>query len=332
MRPSQAITRLDLSLSYSEFSLRANRKGFVGLKVLPAIGVALNAADFIKIKVESLLTKPEETKRAPRGTYSRGTYEFDKDSYKTDEHGAEETVDDAEIEIYGDMLPAERYATDRAINRVLQAYEQAAADAVMNTSTWTGSSLTTAVSTPWSTAASAVPITDIDAAIEKVKSNCGIKPNTLILTDYALRKIKRTAQITDLLKYSGQDDPKNLGVLEGLKELFALESIIVADGFKNSSDEGQTASFSRLWPIDKAMVAHVSTSQDLQSEEPRIGATIMFGEQNVSIPGADSSEMGLIVEEYREENRRGGVIRARGNYQVKIMHVKAGHLLTNVAA
>jgi hypothetical protein len=48
--PSTAITRFDLSIAYAEFNLLNNMKKFIGLKVLPALGVALEAADFLKIR------------------------------------------------------------------------------------------------------------------------------------------------------------------------------------------------------------------------------------------------------------------------------------------
>ena len=51
-----------------------------------------------------------------------------------------------------------------------------------------------------------------------------------------------------------------------------------------------------------------------------------------SLPGADDGESSLIVEEYREESRRGGIIRARNKRVVKILHAEAGHLLTAVTA
>ena len=43
-QPSTAVTRLDLSLSYGEFNEEANRRGYVGLRALPAVGVGLQGA------------------------------------------------------------------------------------------------------------------------------------------------------------------------------------------------------------------------------------------------------------------------------------------------
>lgn len=333
--PSVAITRFDLSLSYAEFSLVASRAGFIGLQVLPPVGVAKDSGSFLKIDVENLLRKVEDTQREPRSTYNRDTFQWKTDSYDAKEHGVEEIVDDLLIERYGDILRAESIAVSRAVHRVLQALENSIGAAVFNTSTWTGAALTTAASVAWTTPATAVPITDIDNAINKVKTSSGEAPNTLVLSDYALQKFKRTAQVQDLLKYSGADDPKNLGAINALKTMFELENVFVAKSFKNTADEGQTAVFSRFWDATMAMVCHVrddGMDGDLESMEPCIGRTIFASEGNASIPGAGDGEESLIMEEYREENRRGGIIRARNKRHVKVLHAEAGHLITGVTA
>ena len=85
--PSNAITRLDLSLTYQEFSLAANQQKFIGLQVLPPIAVSQEGAEFVRISISSLLTKVEETKRSPKSGYARDDWEWTKDSYAVDEHG-----------------------------------------------------------------------------------------------------------------------------------------------------------------------------------------------------------------------------------------------------
>lgn len=329
--PSSAISRFDLSLAYGQFSLLANQKGFVGMQVLPAIPVGMQNASFKKLKVESLLTPIESTKRAPGAPYRASDYEWTTDSYLTNDHGVEEPLDDRMLKIYGGVFPAEQIAAQRAANRVAQDLENEIAAAVFNTSTWTGSALTTAVSIAWNTAASAVPITDIDGAIEKVITSCGTSPNTLILTDYALRKLKRTAQVQDLLKYSGKDDPKDLGAIAGLKAMFGLENVIVAKAIKNTAGEGATPTLTRTWNTGYAMLCCVNGGNDLEDSRPSIGRTIMWTEENAGLPGGESGELAMIVEEYRMENIRGSRYRARADWMVKILHAEAGHLLTNCA-
>jgi len=106
--PTTAISRFDLGMSYTEFSLEANRRKFIGLKVLPPVGVSQESANFRRLNVESFLKKPETTQRAPRTGYARDTFTWAQDSYAVQEHGVEEVNDDAENEMYGDIVRGEQ--------------------------------------------------------------------------------------------------------------------------------------------------------------------------------------------------------------------------------
>lgn len=332
--PSSAINRFDLSLAYSQFNLAASRKGFIAHRVLAPIAVSLQATAFLKVLIASVLNKTETTKRAPKAGYRRDDYEWSQDSYSTEDHGVEEVVDDRSIKMYGNEIRAEQIHRDRAIDRLLRAFEVEGAAAVFNTATWTGASLTTAVGTAWSNKANCDPVANVDAAKDKVVENIGQAANAIILEEKCFRNALRSDRIEGLVKYSGSDDPKSL-VKRGvavLQDLFQLEHIIVAgQAVKNTADKGQTPSLSRIWDSTKAMVCRVAEAgSDLEDHNPCIGRTIMWQEENGAIPGAEGDEMAVLVEEYREENRRGGIIRARNDRVFKILHAEAGHLLTGL--
>lgn len=344
--PSSAITRLDLSMSYGEFSLAANQRKFIGLKVLPPLAVSQEAAEFAKMLIASYLSKVEDTRRAPKSTYKRDDWKWTTSSYALEEHGVEEVADDALAERYGDVVRGELIATIRAINRVLQRLEYDIAAAVFNTTTWTGAALTTTVGTAWTTSASANPVSDIDAAHEKVSTGCGEDANTLVVTKKGFRALIRTARVEDLLKYdasqvllalnSGQNQSMVSEVITGLKDLLQVDRILVARGFKNTADGGQTASLSRMWTDTMAMlcVVHDDGLQgDLENPMPQIGRVLFSSKNDEPIPGSDDAGLGsLIFEEYREENVRGSVFRPRNKRQVKILHPECGHLLQGVTA
>jgi hypothetical protein len=365
MVPRSAIQRFDLSFSYGEFSLEANRRGFIGHRVLPIAPMTLQSGNFLRLKIASLLTPIEDLRRNADGGYNRTSFEFDQAPFATVERGAEELVDDREIAMYGAIIKQEVFALKRAINRVLQVLESNVAQTVFDTTTFTGSTLTGlagAVSgnttgsgssagegCPWNGSAqnkaNATPIEDIDFAREQVLANSGSPPNALILTDWTLLALVRTAEVQNLLKYSGWEDPTRLmKALPALCELLQLEEIIVGKGWKNVSNTSTSDDFdaddagteqpllSRLWDPSMAMVAHISREEDVAAAEPTIGRTFMFSEENAALPGGDSEEpVAVIVEEYREEARRGGTIRARADWQTQVFHPQAGFLLTDVA-
>lgn len=324
--PSSAITRYELSAPYTEFDLMMNRKKFIGLRVLRPRIVGVQAADVGKIPLKELL-RQRSTKRAPGGGYGRDDFEFDKFAYATEEYGYESAMDDRQIKIFRDLLDAEGIHADRAIDGVVQEYERDVASAVFNTTTWTGAALTTALGTPWSTHASATPITDIFNAKEKVVTGSGLAPNALILNAVAYFHLRQCAQIVDRIKYGAKATQAEIA--SALAEMLEIEQIIVAGGLTNTANAQQTAAISRIWSNTMAMVARVAMTDD--PAEPCIGRTFIWNEDGPGSPGADD-EIAVVVEEYREEKVRGSVIRARNDRDIVIQHAAAGHLLTAVTA
>jgi len=322
--PSQAITRTDLSSTFSEFDERMDRRKFIGPRVFRPRVVAIQSADVGKVPIEALLRTPPDT-RAPGGGYRRDDIEFDKFSYATEGRGRERTLDDEQLAIYRDMIDAEQLAARAVEDIVLRNYEIAVAAAVYNTTTWTGAALTTAITNEMDDHENATPIDVVEAARQKVIDGTGLVPNALICNRKQAWHMRQTAQIVDRLKYAGFDNPRNF-TIQALAECLDLDFVLVAGGLDNTANEGQAASISQIWSDEYMMVARVAVTDDPQ--EPCIGRTFLWDGDGPGAPGTDE-ELAVIVEEYREEAVRGGVIRARLNRDLVVMYAAAGHLLSN---
>lgn len=317
--PSTALStqRPDLAASFEAFDLEAERGLYVGHRIAPVIEVAKQAGNFGKIPLAQLLQQ-RDTKRMPGSGYSRGRFTFDPATYSCEEHGAEEPIDDREAAMYADYFDAELIATRRAYNAVLRNAEMRWATAIFNTTTWTGASLYTDVSgTPWATVASAAPLTNVEAAAQKVYDNSGLWPNALIVSKKVYRNLRNTAQIIDRVKYQGFVDVRagNISV-EAISQAFDLQ-LIVAGGSKNSATEGQSASVAEIWGSTYAMICRVAATND--PREPCIARTMHWNQ--------DGSEADGTIETYRDETIRGDVVRVRHDVDEIVMYAQAGHLL-----
>lgn len=320
---SLATLRPELAGSLEEFDLAMDRNGFIGLRVLPVMEVQKASGIFGKIPIEQLLQHPE-TSRAPGSAYNRGHWKFTTDSYACQEHGWEEPVDDREAELYADFFSAEVVSAQRARDIVLRAHEKRVADLIFNTTTWTGSALTTAVGTAWSNHNDSTPIDDVEAAILKVRSGTGLWPNALIIDRLVFRHLRQCAQIIDRIASQGAGSPtKATDINERmLAQVFDLEQIIVAGSIQNTANKGQDASISSLWNSTYASVARIVGGQDIR--EPGLGRTFHWGE--------DGSTIGGTMESYRDETVRGDVIRDRHDTDEKVLYTGCAHLLTGVTA
>ena len=323
--PSAALTttRPELAGSLMEFELDMERQGFIALKAAPVMEVAQATGIFGKIPIEELL-KEGKTLRAPGAGYNRMQFTFTSDSFLTQEHGVEEVVDDNQARMYREFFDAELVAARRARSIIMRAFEKRVADLLGSTATWTGSALTTAVSTAWSTTSSATPVTDVEAAKIYVKDNCGMEPNAMIIGWKAFNNLRLNTtsnQLIDRIKYSGHYNPaaKYLSA-EVIGEAFDLKHVLVAGAMRNSANEGQSASLTSCWSNDNVMVCKIAETSDI--EEPCIARTFHWGE--------DGSTIGATVESYRDEARRGEVIRCRMQTDEKVLYTECGHLLTNI--
>lgn len=318
---SLATLRPDLAESFVEFDLAMDQAGFIANRVFPVIEVASQAGTFGKIPIEQLLQN-RDTKRAPGSGYARGEFTFETAVYACLEHGAEEPVDDREAKMYAEYFNAEQIASLRAYSAVLRNAEQRVADAVFNTSTWTGGALTTAITNEWDDATNAVPLTDVEAAVQKIYDNSGLWANALVINRKVFRNLRNSDQIVERIQSAGAGSPtKANDITEAmLAQAFDLEHIIVAGSSKNGAKEGQAAAPAQIWSGEYAMVCKVANSGDFK--EPCIGRTFHWSD--------DGSSIGGTVETYRDEAVRSDITRVRHDVDEIVLYPQAGHLLSNV--
>ena len=318
---SLATLRPDIAESFVEYDLEANMGGFIATEVFPVVDVRSQAGTFGKIPLEQLLQQ-RETKRAPGSGYSRSNFKFETATYATEEHGAEEPVDDREKEMYAEYFDAEVVSGMRARSAVMINAEQRVADAVFNASTWTGGDLTTAITHEWDDATNCVPITDVEAAVQKIWDNSGLWANALIINRKVFRNLRNSDQVIERINSAGAGNPSKPSdvTVAMLSAVFDLPFIIVAGGAKNAAKEGQNADVTQVWSDEYAMVCKIATGRDFR--EPCIGRTFHWS--------ADGSSIGGTVESYRDETVRADIIRVRHDVDEIVLYPQAGHLLSNV--
>lgn len=306
-----ATPRLDLGRAMWEYMLGS--QSFIGTRVLPIFSTMKKEASFSKITRESIL-RSRNVKRAPRSAYSRDTYDAKDQTFNCEERGHEQPLDDTERSLYASDFDAESAAAKIAAQVVLQEQEKDIADMIFNTTTWTGAALYTDRSAaPWLTASSDI-IGHVDAAKDKVRIGSGMRANALIISYGVLTGLKANTAIKDAIKYTAI--PTEDQIIAALSGLFGLRHIIVGDHVKNSAKEGQAFSGADIWSATYAMIARVCETQDLT--EPGIGRTMLWAEESPS---------NATVEEYREEQTRSWVYRARHHADEVVFDANYGHLL-----
>ncbi len=291
-----ATPRMDLGVALWEYMLDSNQ--FIGTQILPIFKTMLKSANFSKITRESIL-RSRNVKRAPRAAYSRDEVATKDQLFNCEERGHEQPVDDVERALYARDFDADMAASRMASQVVLQEQEKDIADMVFDTDVWTGASLYTDHSgdAPWATVGTDI-VGQVDTAKEAVRTNSGMKANALIIAQSTIKSFKANTAIKDAIKYVAI--PTEEQIIAALKGLFGLKYIFVGDGVKNTADENKAFVGADIWSPKYASVARVIESDNL--DEAGLGRTMLWS--------ADSPDNST-VEEYREEQTRSTVFRAR---------------------
>lgn len=314
---STTITTLRPDLaSFWQFDLAADRQGFIAPMLLPVTQVGTKSGQFGKLKLTEML-KDAETERAPTALYNRDEDTFTKASYACVEHGEEMLIDDSERRQYKNYYDAEAYASMRALDVILRNLEKRVAALIFNSSTWTGSSLTTAPTNEWDDAVNGVPVTDINNARNKVYDGTGLWPNCLVINRKVYNNLRNNGEVKDAIAASGAGDPtKQTDITrQMLSQVFDLPYILVAGASKLTS--GAPA---QIWSDEYAMVCRIATSADMK--EPCIGRIFNWAEDGGDLSGS--------VEQYRDEPHRSDVFRARSHTDEVVLYSALGHLISNV--
>lgn len=318
-RPTSGTTlqRPDLGVIAYEFYNDAPQRGFIGLEVLPLFEVPQKSMDYPKIPIEAFM-KLQGTKRAARGAYNRSDYEFKTGTFACEEHGWEEALDDSEAELYRRFFDGEEIAVMRAVNIIMRNHEKRVAAAVQDTGNITN---TSAVTTEWSTVATAVPRADVYGAKEALRLATGVIVDSMAINMTVFNNLLRCAEIIDALKYT---NPLEMGSLQQqiaqLSQYFGL-NLQVAGGQYDSAKKGQSFSLADIWDDEYCLLYAKSEGMDLAT--PSLGRTFLWTE--------DSPEM-LVTEQYREESARSNIYRVRHNVDEAFIFTGAGYLLSNITA
>lgn len=315
-----ALLRPDLDGVTLEFDLQANLERFIGLQVFPEFPVRLPAGTFRKIKVESLLKKPDHAIRAPRAGFQRDDFEFDIDTFQCFEYGVEEYIDEVERTMYADFFTTEAIATMRARHRLLMLHEMRVAGLSFDETNFTAAGQFTdpaATGTrAWNVKATATPRADVRAAKLQFKAMFGFMPNTIILSDESASDVLLTQEFIDGFQGGSQARALDANTSD-LEKWFDIENVLLGSGQMNTAPEGVAAVYAPIWSNNYALLCRVAKSRDIH--EPCFGRTFRWTGFGGPITGR--------MESYYEAQTDNSIVRARHYVGEKLMYRKAAWLL-----
>ena len=146
----------------------------------------------------------------------------------------------------------------------------------------------------------------------------GYSANTLVLSRTLWNRISRSTKLqTFMFGHLSNTGNANL-TMPMIQDKFQVDNVLICGRSYDGAKKGQTASLSSIWGTSYFLLINVASGD---FSNGGAGRSIVWG--------ADSPGGLFTTETYREENRRGDVVRVRSNRALKISDPLAAELVAS---
>lgn len=302
--------RLDLGMAMMDYMLSDEK--LIGKRILAPFLTPRKEGEFPRILRKSLLQR-RSVKRTRGGAYPRGSFEAGDLTYICQERGYEQKLDHSDRAYYASDFDAALVSAEIAMFTVLREQEIDIANLLFDASD-TFSSYTDAVDTDWSESSAPI-IDDCQGAIEHVRGNTGMRPDTMVIGAATVQDLVTNDDIRNAM--SNDSEKAIQAVLNAVSRVLGLERILIGDEIYNSADEGQDATIADIWGNGYALFA-VTCREGDSIIRPCLGRTMMWS--------SDAPEA-VMVEQYEEPQTRSTVYRSRNHCDEVVWDAAYGWLL-----
>ena len=325
---SDSVPRADLSTVLME---AVDQEGlYIAQELLPVMPSAKEVGRYPKFTkaLTELLNSGKGvggwTKRGATGTYNEVDRKFSWDTYQTEEYGLEERVDDVVARRMENFFDAESVTAKLLMNQLMLDFE-VETSALINSPgiafTYDGTAATnlggtfttyqssvkyaeanTAGSTPFD-----VPF-DVTAAVERL-TLLGELPNFMALSLSLWNRIRRSQKLqTYVYGYLNVTQGGSQITPKMFAEVFGIEELLISKKSVNMALKGKTPNLQPVWGNSYIAIGKRASGDFMNGG---VGRTIIW---DADAPG------GLFTSEsYRDERRRGNMLRVRSNRTQKIL-------------
>jgi hypothetical protein len=267
--------------------------------------------------------KVMDTSRKHDGSFARSDWNWKDDSYYTQEYGFEESIDSVEALKDEEYIDHEAVSAELAYQGLLLGRESRVAEALYNTTTFTGSTNTLAITHEWDDATNAVPYSDVEAGFLQIRAKCAIPKSalTFITSDDNIEFICRTNEIKNLFQYNDDYGKMLKSGLDGkckfLQAYFGVKRVIAVMSMYDTSNLESTASIGKFWSNEYAMLGYI------KENNVNLKTQTLIKQLNWAKYSSN-----FIMEDYEEPSRNKVIIRAREYNGIKV-NADYGFLFSN---
>jgi hypothetical protein len=177
-----------------------------------------------------------------------------------------------------------------------------------------------AVASGW-TGSGADPIDDLWIGMANVEDVTGQKPNSIIFGRQAWRSFRnQTAVLNKFYGTAGASNNGRIVTPDMVKGLFELDRVLIGGAYRNTNDEGQSASLSLMWG-DHVLIYYAPTTPRV--DKPSFGYSFRWN-------GVQGMDMGAEV--FQDEKRKAEEVQLGYFQDEKLTASALSFLITNVSS
>jgi len=310
MRPTAKDVHVDAILS--NISVLYRNSAYIAEQIFPLVTVGKQSDKYyIFTKKYQFLNTADY--RAPGTASKRHGFTLSTDTFFCEEIADSTQLDDETRDNADSVLNIESAKTNFVTDKILLKLESLVAALCTTTSNW-GTNYSTPTNL-WSDYENSDFLKDFQTGMDAIEDNTGKEVNKIVLANNVWKKLKHHPQLLERMPSNSM----KTATLDTLKAVLEVDNILIGKAFYNSANEGQTATYSKLWDKDVWM-GHVAAAP--AKETPTAGYTFVWPR--------DGKQRG--IRKWREEDIHSDIYEGFMNFDLKIVGSDMGYLLDAVIA
>lgn len=317
MLPSEA--HVDQLLTDFALGYKPQAGRFVADQIFQSVGVPKQSDKYNIFLPEHADDHAARSKRNADGSYNRIKMTKSDTTFFCDDRGLETEILDPVVANSDTGINAEQRGTLLVTEAILLANEVNAAAIIAATPPTDDAAFSDGSTLQWSH-----PSADILGQVEDMQNGIegrtlGSRAQRMLISSDVWSKLKVHPQILARITGGSTVDKVAKVSQQLVADLFEVDQIIIARARKNTANQGANRVFSRIWS-DMVLLYVFAETPDLETE----AYGIQFNWKE------DTGGQKYIVEKYRDERKRSGIIRNRGYFGEKIVGADFAARRTNV--
>ncbi len=296
------VSQVHVNMALTNVSLAYKNPAFIADIVAPQVGVRKQQDRYFIYDAEREVFRASDDHRAPGTAANEVDFALSTDTYYCEDHALtsiipDEERDNADPAIQPDIDRTEFLSDKIDLNKEMELANIVATDSSLSGTTLSGTD-------QWSDTSGSDPIGDIEAGKASIIEKCQVVPNTLVLPQEVYAKLRMHDDILGSLRYQVAGLPNG----NQLADFFDVERVLVPRAVKNTANPGAAASMDYVWG-KHAFMCYVP---------PRAGLKTIAFALTFAWTSAPGSSQGRLVESWREDTRKGDMVRVQRYYDQKV--------------